>query len=227
MNNHALLMLTILFLLFSITAVQAETAEEWYNKGLALNGQQQYEDAIEAFDNAIQINPNNATYWSGKGISFMFLEKYEDALLALDSSIVINPDDSGIWSLKGTILSKLGKFTESKEAFDIAAQLLVLADTDDSDEKTESVDSEKMNIRAKNLISPEKYETAEEWYNKGRALNGQQQYEDAIEAFDNAIQINPNNATYWNGKGISFMFLEKYEDALLALDSSIVINPDD
>ena len=151
-------MLTILFLLFSITAVQAETAEEWYNKGLALNGQQQYEDAIEAFDNAIQINPNNATYWSGKGISFMFIEKYEDALLALDSSIVINPDDSGIWSLKGTILSKLGKFTESKEAFDIAAQLLDLADTDDSDEQTESVDAEKMNIEAKNLINQEKYE---------------------------------------------------------------------
>lgn len=43
----------------------AMTAEEWYEKGLALYQQGKYADAIEAYDRAITLDPAVAAFWNG------------------------------------------------------------------------------------------------------------------------------------------------------------------
>ena len=37
-----------------------ENEKKWYNEGLGLGKLKRYEEAIEAFEKAIMINPNNA-----------------------------------------------------------------------------------------------------------------------------------------------------------------------
>ena len=37
-----------------------ENEKKWYNKGVGLANLKRYEEAIEAFEKAIMINPNNA-----------------------------------------------------------------------------------------------------------------------------------------------------------------------
>ncbi len=51
-----------------ITSAQSQqTAEDWFNKGGALNSQGKYDEAIKAYDKAIEIDPQYADAWIGKG----------------------------------------------------------------------------------------------------------------------------------------------------------------
>ena len=43
------------------------TAEDWYDKGVNLSNQSNYNEALIAFDKAIELNPQYAEAWAGKG----------------------------------------------------------------------------------------------------------------------------------------------------------------
>ncbi len=51
----------------------------WNNKGLALKAQGKYDEAIKAYDKAIEINPQLALAWSGKGLVLQDLDRTEEA----------------------------------------------------------------------------------------------------------------------------------------------------
>ena len=49
-----------------------QTAEDWFNKSVALHDQGNYADAIQALDEAIRLapnDPNNAVAWNNKGLA--------------------------------------------------------------------------------------------------------------------------------------------------------------
>jgi tetratricopeptide (TPR) repeat protein len=44
-----------------MTSAQGQpTARDWFNKGVALDNQGKYDDAIKAYDEAIRLDPNDA-----------------------------------------------------------------------------------------------------------------------------------------------------------------------
>ena len=56
------------------------TAEEWFDKGVNLSNQSKYDEAMKAFDKAIELNPQYAEAWVGKGFLLYGLRKYDEAL---------------------------------------------------------------------------------------------------------------------------------------------------
>ena len=63
-------------------------------QGLALIELKKSNEAIQAFDKAIKINPQNSDAWDGKGLAFETLNKPEEAINAYNKAIEINPQDS-------------------------------------------------------------------------------------------------------------------------------------
>jgi tetratricopeptide (TPR) repeat protein len=76
----------------------------WNNKGLALDDLNKYDEAIKAFDKAIEINPQYSLAWYNKGRALYKLNKYDEAIKAYDKAIEINPQNSDAWSNKGAVL---------------------------------------------------------------------------------------------------------------------------
>ena len=59
-----------------------QTAEDWFNKSVALHDQGNYADAIKALDEAIRLSPNdpnNAIAWNNKGNTLRMLHRNSDA----------------------------------------------------------------------------------------------------------------------------------------------------
>ena len=74
--------------------------------------------------------------------------------------------------------------------------------------------------------------TADDWYENGRMQEGRAPLEDVIKAYDKAIEINPNNATYWAAKGstLSFWALttnnqSAYNESLQAYNRALQLDP--
>ncbi len=51
-----------------------------------------YEDAVHAIDEALKIDPGDATAWISKGIVLIDLGKNAEALLALDEALKLDPE---------------------------------------------------------------------------------------------------------------------------------------
>ena len=72
-------------------------------KDIALEELGKHDEAIKAFDKAIEINPQDSYAWDGKGIALWKLDKYDEAIKAFDKAIEIDPHDSLGWTIKETL----------------------------------------------------------------------------------------------------------------------------
>ena len=69
--------------------------EGWFYKGLALYRLDKKEEAIVAFDKAININPELSEAWYNKGIVLNDFGKEKEAIVAFDMSISLLEKKSG------------------------------------------------------------------------------------------------------------------------------------
>ncbi|MGB5100304.1 MAG: tetratricopeptide repeat protein, partial [Methanothrix sp.] len=56
-------------------AAQENTAEGWYKKGLELELSDSREEAVQAYDKAIQLDPQNPKYWNNKAFNLWLLHR--------------------------------------------------------------------------------------------------------------------------------------------------------
>jgi len=92
-------------------------------KGAALVVLGRYEEALQAFDKAIELDPQYADAWNNKGVALYELGRYKEALQAYDKAIELDPYDADAWNDKGTVLGKLGRHYEAQVCYDKAKEL--------------------------------------------------------------------------------------------------------
>ncbi len=63
----------------------------WYNKGVAIGKLNKSDEALIAYDKAIEINPQNSDAWYNKAVILNKLSKSAEAINAYEKAIEINP----------------------------------------------------------------------------------------------------------------------------------------
>jgi len=69
----------------SLNALQSSNA--WVHKGDELLSSSKFNEALEAYEKAIEINPKNEEAWLHKAAHLLSSEKYDEALEAYDKAI--------------------------------------------------------------------------------------------------------------------------------------------
>jgi tetratricopeptide (TPR) repeat protein len=106
-----------------VTQYQEKTAPDWMAEGNARFGQGNYDEAIAAYDNALQLNPQLAEAWYGKGVVLNKQSKFDDAITAYDNAIGLNPEFAYAWCNKGDSLQKKSSYEDAIKAYDKAIEL--------------------------------------------------------------------------------------------------------
>jgi tetratricopeptide (TPR) repeat protein len=95
------------------SANQSNLAEAWNSRGDYLMKQDKFDEAIEAYDEAIWIDPNYANAWNNKGNILYLQSKFDEAIKAYDESIRLDSNFFAPWCGKGQLLYDQGKFDEA------------------------------------------------------------------------------------------------------------------
>ena len=90
-------------------------AADWVTKGNGFLGSKKYEDALECFDRAIEIDPDYEGAWNNKGTTLSRMGKYEDAIKCYDRALKINPKYIPAWTNKSVELKELGNEIGGRE----------------------------------------------------------------------------------------------------------------
>jgi tetratricopeptide (TPR) repeat protein len=113
----------ILLLVLMTSAQCQQTAEDWFNKGIALLGQGKYDEGIKAYDEAIRLDPSYVRAWNNKGLALFGQGNYDEAIKAFDEAIKLDPKFAMAWNNKGLALFGQGKYDEAIKALDEAIRL--------------------------------------------------------------------------------------------------------
>lgn len=93
------------------------------NYGSLLKAQGQLASAVKAFEQAIAIDPNNATAYYNLGVAHRIRGYLEPAIAAYQKAIALQPNYAEAYQNLGVALFKLGKLPESLNAFNQAIGL--------------------------------------------------------------------------------------------------------
>ncbi|MDD3051966.1 MAG: tetratricopeptide repeat protein, partial [Candidatus Cloacimonetes bacterium] len=91
--------------------------------GIELNNEGKYEEAIDQYENSLNIDPDDSTTWYEKAYSLINLNRFDEALEACEKSLELDSDDEKAWYLKGYILYSLDRFEEALKPINMAISL--------------------------------------------------------------------------------------------------------
>ena len=94
-----------------------------YDKGNALIEQGNYTQAIQSFDKALAIDPNDKCALEGKGYALHNLGNYTEAIQYYDKALAIDPNDKYALNSKGGVLDSLGNHTQAIQYYDKALSI--------------------------------------------------------------------------------------------------------
>jgi len=135
----AMIALTVLC---TCTLAQENTLGYWLNKGNESFANRSYQEAVDAYTKATQIDPQNIQAWQKKGYALdnialtvygindskNFVNTLEKSVQAFNNAIEINPQNAEAWADKGFSLGLMGplnnsKYDESIQAYERALTL--------------------------------------------------------------------------------------------------------
>jgi tetratricopeptide (TPR) repeat protein len=151
----------------------------WNGRGIALLKMGAIKGAPEAFKKAVEIDPYYVTAWDNLGDSYMYLARFPEAIDAYDRAIAVNPNDLYAMVHKGMSLQEMGKPEEAMQLYEDTVSLA--------------------EYEVRKHPNDARYD-ARLWANKGDALYRLGRYQEAMDAYSIALQINPKNEQALNGR---------------------------
>jgi tetratricopeptide (TPR) repeat protein len=69
-----------------------------------------YEEAIEAFNEAIALDPNLGGFYTMRGYCYSKIEKYKEAIEDFNKAIELDSEDAQNYTLRGAVFGIIGKY---------------------------------------------------------------------------------------------------------------------
>ena len=193
-------------------------------KGETLLALGRYEESLQAYERAIQADPNVADgrIYRSKAQALSHLQRYEESLLAYDEAIARTPEQASFYREKADVLLHLQRYPQALAMYE---QALRVAPT----VAEYAVLVGDLLLKLGRLEQPlEQYEQAlrlqpgdaELFEKKGNALFALQRYEEALAAYEDALCIEPR-MEYSERKGRALLALQRYAEALAFYDQCL------
>ncbi|MCG5057848.1 MAG: tetratricopeptide repeat protein [Limnoraphis sp. WC205] len=192
-----------------------------FKLGLILAATEKYEEAIESFDKAIEIELGAPIESCDKAIK---IKLFNDAV---DLSSIEHNVRSNLGCYGETMIKSYNKAIVIKgEAKGNCVQYNQAIEIKPSDFKGNFVQSYNQAIDYNQAIEI-KPDDADTWNNRGNALGNLGRYGKAVASYDKAIEIKPDDADTWNNRGIALGNLGRYGEAVASYEQAIKFKPDD
>lgn len=211
-----------------VKAINYNNATEQFNRGKTLASLKRYQQAIGAYQRAIELKPDYVEAWKNKGDVLYNMKKYQEALDAYDKAIQIKPDYVEAWNGRGIVLKESQQYEEAIASFEEAL-------------KIDSSNVLAWKEKGDALMGLPKYEAAitayeraleyqpdywEAWYNRGWALHNLQRYEEAIKSYEKALEFNTDFPQAWYNRGNSLLKINRQQEAIESYEQALRLKPD-
>jgi tetratricopeptide (TPR) repeat protein len=180
----------------SVDVVQL-TAEEWFERGFVFGLDDDTDEAIKCFSEAISLNPSYEAYFN-RGIIRREIGDLEGAIEDYDIAIRIKPTQSEIYNNRGNVRRDRGDLQGAMSDYNEAIRLnpsaaLVLMNRGFLHKIHGSLDSALEDFTSAINLKPTDLDIAEAFYNRGGILQLKGKLEEAVADYQLAISANSSH----------------------------------
>jgi tetratricopeptide (TPR) repeat protein len=189
-----------------------------------------FDEALQYFDNASDINPDMHDIWNIRSLILTVLGRYDEALISSDQALKLKPDNDTAWHDRGATLTVLGRHEEALASHD---QALKLKPDNDATWYFRGATLTALGRHEEALASYDQAlklkpdNDAACWYFRGATLTALGRHEEALESYNQALKLKPDNDAAWNDRGTVLATLGQHEEALASYDQALKLKPDD
>ncbi len=201
--------------------------QTWFNIGLVHTSTEHYEQALDAFRQAVKQNPEYEQAWNNLAEVHIQLEQYDLAIEALQQAIATNPEYSMAWFNLGVVYTNKN---ETENAIDALQKAVDIKPGFFSAQRS----------LAEHFVALEEYESAEilyreilktqphrkrMWHDLGITLRKQNNTDEAIQAFEKAIDLDEQYFRSFTQLARIFYQKKQYDKAKKYLEKTLNIRP--
>jgi tetratricopeptide (TPR) repeat protein len=206
---------------------KAETTSDdafaYYNRGNANKNQKRNDQAIEDYNNALRLNPNNAEAFLGRGIAFASRSDFETAIADFTDAIRIDSNLAAAYVFRGRALAaSVVTVTEIEEGF--SDFFYIVEEEEITAEQEAAFDLAIADCTQAIRLDPNFVlayrERADAYTRKG-------DYDRAIADYTAAIRLDPNNAAAYTRRGEAYNNKGDHNRALADYNQAIRLDPND
>ena len=197
-------------------------AREKCQEGDALLKQQQYGQALQAYEEALRMDARNFHAWNGKGTALYSQGNYRKAYDAYQKATEIEPDNPVVWVSTGLALNRLQRYPQALVHFERALTLdpgYVAAWNGKADAQLDmNMPEDAITSYSQALVyEPQSFQA---WNGLGNARSYLRDYAGAVEAYSRALIVNPRSAVAWCNKAEALIHYGHNRSALDALNEA-------
>jgi len=203
-------------------------AEGYLDLGVAHGEAGRYQEAIEAFKQAIKLKPDLAEAHYNLGLAYANLGRWKEVIETCKQAIKLKPDYAEAHNNLGVAYDELGRNQEAIEAYKQAIKL-----EPDLAKAHYNLGITYANLgRWKEVIEACKQaiklkpDYAEAYYNLGLAYANLDRWKEVIEACKQAIKLKPDFTEAHNNLGLAYANLGRWQEAIEAYKQAIRLKPD-
>ncbi|HYU32952.1 MAG TPA: tetratricopeptide repeat protein [Thermoanaerobaculia bacterium] len=204
------------------------SSTEWNNRGYDLAERGRWEEAIPYYRRALALDPQHTLAWSNLGNALLETGHPVEALNCQERALALDPTFALGWANKAVVLAGLGRREEALPCYDQALELdpfnpmtwfskgSTLAILGRHEAALHCFDHilTRLDSRMKNAFGA-----------KSEMLRQLGRREEALQALDELLSLDPLDAHGHAYKGALLLDLERPAEALKALDRSLAIQP--
>jgi|GEM_PF-4438619 len=239
---------------FDLPAIEKSMGVDFLiNRGLTLMSSSQNQEAVEAFEQAIRLNPDslrahfhkgsepsesfgegltegrkNALQWLWKADCHRTASEPEQAISCFQKALSLCEDEETVWTEKGKLLADLGQYQEALNCFEKALSInpraIEIWDCKGSLLMKMNNYNEACDCFNESLSCSPTFKWA--LYHKGLSLFNMEQYREAVQIFSRVIELDAECHEAWLGTGDCYRKMQKRDEALQAYKSAIDLQTD-
>lgn len=195
--------------------------EELINEGIEHIELEEYDLALQVFDNVLKIDPNNISALYYKSEIYLEQEKFNPALFYAEKVLEFEPKNIQALNNKGEAFAGLGKYNEAHDSFDKVLEI-------------DSTNIEALINKGKTYLKQGLDKIALDYFNKvleidvnnyealknvGQLLALEGNYTEAVEVFDKILKLNPDDIETLNRKNSAV--IQSFEESVTELEQKV------
>lgn len=141
-----------------------------------------YNEVIDACDEAIELDPEDAIAYSHRGMSYRVLKNYQQAFRDLNRSIELAPKIESSYYIRGNIYFSIGNYEQAIKDYDQCIKL-----------------------------NPKVSDKAIIYYQRGRSYTMLENYQKGIMDLNKAIELNPALAKAYRSRSVVYSVLGDHQ----------------